>query len=110
MNDFSSIDKLVEFGLSLAVAQQMIATVNHSINNMDIPGVHNPITNSKETTYFVVLDGKQSGPYDEAKMMEFIHAGKITPQTLVWKPGLSSWRTAEDICEINRLFLLASSK
>ena len=36
MNDFSSIDRLIEFGLSIAVAQQMMNTVNTCIH--DNPG------------------------------------------------------------------------
>ena len=38
MNDFSSIDRLIEFGLSIAVAQQMMNTVNTCIHQMTIPG------------------------------------------------------------------------
>ena len=36
MNDFSSIDRLIEFGLSIAVAQQMMNTVNTCIHQMTI--------------------------------------------------------------------------
>ena len=44
MNDFSSIDRLIEFGLSIAVAQQMMNTVNTCIHQMTIPGTGNSRT------------------------------------------------------------------
>ena len=43
MNDsnFFSMDRLVEFGMGLTVAQQMIKTMNESMTTMHIPGAMN---------------------------------------------------------------------
>lgn len=57
MNDFSSIDKLVEFGLGIAVAQQMIKTVNHSIDNMRVAGVNNRVE-GQIAKFYAVVDGQ----------------------------------------------------
>ena len=38
-NDFNSIDRLVEFGMGIAVAQQMVNTMNYAMSNMAVPGV-----------------------------------------------------------------------
>ena len=57
MNDFSSIDRLIEFGLSIAVAQQMMNTVNTCIHQMTIPGTGKCRTNtckSRNTGRFFV--------------------------------------------------------
>ena len=42
-NSFNSIDRLVEFGLGVAVANQMIATMNACIGGMRVPGGDNPM-------------------------------------------------------------------
>lgn len=39
-NSFDSIDRLMEFGMGLAVAQQMIATMNHTMREMEIGRAH----------------------------------------------------------------------
>ena len=38
-NNFNSIDRLVEFGMGMAVAQQMVNTMNYAMSNMKVPGV-----------------------------------------------------------------------
>lgn len=37
-NSFNSIDRLLEFGMSMAVANQMINTMNYAMSNMNIAG------------------------------------------------------------------------
>ena len=38
--DFSSIDRLIEFGMGMSLAQQMITTMNSAMNNMQVAGVN----------------------------------------------------------------------
>jgi hypothetical protein len=37
-DSFFSMDRLVEFGMGMVIAQQMVKTMNQSITNMHIPG------------------------------------------------------------------------
>ena len=37
-NSFFSIDRLVEFGMSMAVANQMVQTMNQFMQAMHVPG------------------------------------------------------------------------
>lgn len=104
-NDFSSIERLVEFGLSMAVAQQMINTMNHCIANAAVPGAGAPIANQGKR-FFVVIDGAQAGPFDEHEVETLIATGHIAAQSLMWRQGLMAWSVAESIPEINRLLLL----
>ena len=46
-NSFSTIDHLVEFGMGMAIAQQMVSTMNHCIGNMQIPGTGNNLNQGK---------------------------------------------------------------
>ena len=52
------------------------------------------------TTYHVVLNGQQAGPFDVMKFPDLIQAGQITPQTLVWKPGMTAWTPAGQVAEL----------
>ena len=104
MNDFNSIDRLVEFGLGIAVARQMIRTMNQSFTNMVVPGAGNqPFINPK--TYFAVIEGKQVGPLLVDELKKLIAENKMNGQSLIWTQGLPSWKFANEICEINKLLI-----
>lgn len=105
-NFFNSIDRLVEFGMGVAVANQMITTMNACIGGMRVPGADNPMTSTRQLYYFVI-DGKtQIGPCDETEVSRYIELGKLTPDTLMWRRGLNGWVTAKNLPEINKLFML----
>lgn len=118
--DFSSLDKLVEFGLGLGIATQMINTMNTTIARTAIPGVGinpgvsiQPEKIAKETSfnqdvYYVVFDERVAGPLSEQEMSKLIREKKINDKTFCWKPGRDSWSFAADIPEVNKLFLLNS--
>ena len=106
-NNFLSIDKLVEFGMSMAVAQQMVQTMNHSIQNTHIPGAMNPIEKPKNDIIYVIIDDQQSGPYSEKELMDLIKDKKIFNETYIWIPGLPEWKMAEQVPEIVRLVALS---
>lgn len=104
-NDFSSLERLMELGMSMAVAQQMIATMNHSIGAMTVPGVTQPFREQVE--YYAVIDAKQAGPLTEENLQQLARSGKLTTDTLMWHRGLSGWRRAEDIPVANKWLLLS---
>lgn len=109
-NDFSSLDRLMELGLSMAVAQQMIGTMNHAIKNAQAPGAGAPMNKPEPVKYFVVVDSAQAGPFSGGEMEDLVKKGRLTPQTLIWKAGMPSWKYAEEVSEINKLFLLFTEK
>jgi hypothetical protein len=104
-NDFSSIDKLVEFGLGLAVSQQMIGTMNQALDNMIIPGIgKNP--SSVQRGYYATVDNRVAGPLQPDEVSRLIERGKITNETLMWCAGMSNWTFASNIPEVNKFLLL----
>ncbi len=110
MNDdsFFSMDKLVEFGLGMAVAQQMTQSMNTAFNNMQMPGVGNPLQGqSINSPFYVILEGKQVGPLSEAEIGQLIQQKKLTKETYVWKVGMKDWATAENVPEVLKLVCLA---
>ena len=117
--DFSSLDKLMEFGLGLGIATQMMNTMNNMISKTAYPGVGiNPglsiqpeqIGNDSlkidPYRFYVVYDERIAGPLSEQEMSKLIKKGKIKDKTFCWKPGQYAWRLAEDIPEVNKLLLL----
>lgn len=103
-NDFSSIEHLVEFGMSMAVAQQMISTMNHAIGNMAVPGAGAPIVNHKE--YYVVIDNAQAGPFTEEQFAQLIADGRVNGSTLMWHRGMTAWKCVQDVPEANKWVVL----
>ncbi len=109
MNDdsFFSINRLVEFGMSMTVAQQMVKMMNSTMTNMHIPGVMNPMQSTPKQFYYAMLDGKQMGPFSEHEIARLITEKRIGKETYIWKPGLPKWEIAEKLPEILILVALA---
>jgi hypothetical protein len=99
----------MEFGMGMAVAQQMVKSMNYAIDNMRIPGAGNPMPQQiqNSTVYYVMIDNKQAGPFSETEVVRLINDKKISKETYVWHPGLKEWKTAENVPEILRLVALA---
>ena len=106
-NNFYSIDRLIEFGMSMALAQQMIHTMNQAMQSMHIPGAMNTIQPPPQALYYAVLNGKQVGPLSEAELCKLILDRQITLETYIWKPGMSNWQTAEKMPDVLKLVALS---
>jgi hypothetical protein len=106
-NNFYSMDRLIEFGMGMAVSRQMIQMMNETMANVRVPGVHNPMARQMpERIYYIILDGKQAGPFSETEMARLIADKKLSKETYIWHPGLTAWKTAENVPEILRLVAL----
>lgn len=105
--NFFSINKLVEFGMGIAVAQQMVNAMNSAMSNMTIPGAMNSMQNTSPQFYYAMMDGHQAGPFSEQELSRLITDKKIVKETYIWKPGLAKWELAEKLPEILKLVALA---
>ena len=106
-NYFFSMDRLVEFGLSMAVAQQMVNTMNQTMQNMYVPGAQNAMAPTPSQVYYAVVDGCQAGPLSEAELTKLIVEHKINKDTYVWMPGMNAWQPAEKVPHVMRLVALS---
>lgn len=109
MNDdsFYSLDRLVEFGMGMAIAQQMVQTMNTAFANMPQAGALNVSPPSTSPpVYFVIIDEKQMGPLHESEVLHLINEKRITKDTYLWHPGLSQWSKAMDLPQILKLVAL----
>ncbi len=109
MNDdsFFSTNRLVEFGMSIAIAQQMVKTMNSAMTTMHVPGSMNPMQTAAPQFYYAMIDGNQAGPFSEQELSRLIAEKKIVKETYIWKPGLPKWEIAEKLPEILKLVALA---
>ncbi|MDR2596800.1 MAG: DUF4339 domain-containing protein [Treponema sp.] len=108
--NFYSIDRLVEFGMSMAIAQQMVKSMNEIMANMHIPGAMNSLNNvppHMEQLYYVIIDGKQAGPFSETELARLIIEKKVVKETYIWMPGMKNWQLAENTPSVLRLVALA---
>jgi hypothetical protein len=105
-DNFHSIDRLVEFGLGMAVARQMVNSMNHALSNGQVPGPMNQVKTASSPTYFVVHDGKPAGPFSEQELARLIMEGKVVKTTYVWRPGFAKWQVAEELPDVLRLVAL----
>jgi hypothetical protein len=98
-NSFYSVDRLLEFGMSMAIAQQMVKSMNDMMANMHIPGSMNlrPFEQGNPNIFYAVIDGKQEGPFSETEFSRLIAGKKVVKETYVWKPGMIDWQLAEKI-------------
>jgi hypothetical protein len=50
-----------------------------------------------DRSWFFASQGQQQGPFPEAQFRQFIAAGTVTAETLVWSEGMTGWQRAGDI-------------
>ena len=107
MNDdsFFSINRLVEFGMGMAVAQQMVKTMNSAMSQMQTPQFNNvnmPVPVPKQ--FYALVNDIPQGPFTESELTGHIVAGRVQKTTMVWLQGMPSWMPAEQVMDVNKLF------
>ncbi len=104
-NDFFSVDRLIEFGMSMAVAQQMIQSMNQTMQNMHVPGAMNAMS-PPSSDYYAVVNGDRIGPLTNAEMLKLVENKSINRHTYMWKPGMGNWEIAEQLPDVLKLVAL----
>ena len=105
-DNFYSIDRLMEFGLGLGMAQQMVRVMNETMTTMYDPGSINTMPKPAPQPTYVDLDGHPSGPYTEAEIGQLISRGLVNKNTLVWQPGMNSWQPVESVPSVLKIVAL----
>jgi len=98
----------VGMGLGAGMAGQM-SNVFHQ-NNFDGNNPANqqptgpPPSIPNEIKYYVAVEGVQTGPFDFNQLKTQANSGSLNKSSLIWKTGLETWKTAEEVEEIRSLF------
>lgn len=94
---------------SMAVGGAVGQNIAGSMNNM-MAGMNQPVQNGMTpppvpgVTYYVVVNGQATGPYDLSTLKQMITTGQFTSESLVWKAGMSEWVKAGIVDDIKQLF------
>ena len=103
---FFSIDRLVEFGLGMGLAQQMVGMMNQYMQSMYVPGSVQSMPQPMPQTYYVAIDGKQVGPLNDNDVAQFVSQKRIDKNTLGWVPGMLAWKPIEQVPAILKVIAL----
>lgn len=97
---FDSVDKLVEFGISTSMAQQMIQMMNQTMQTMYIPG---QAIDKIEKEWYIAMEGKPMGPYTEHEVKDLFLKKAISEENLVWSADMSTWSAFSSIPELKKI-------
>ena len=106
-NSFFSIDRLVEFGMGMAMAQQMVQVMNQSMKQMYVPGSIQSMPTPQVQTFYVAVNGQSVGPLTESDFSRMVTEKKVTKDSLAWMPGMLGWQPIEQIPAILKIVALA---
>ena len=93
--------------MSMAVAQQMMQTMNNAMSNMQTPQLKNtniPVSAPKHI--FALVNDIPQGPFTESEFTGHIMAERVQKNTMVWIQGMPSWMPADQVMDVNKLFAL----
>ncbi len=103
-NNFFSVDRLVEFGLGMAMAQQMVGMMNQTMQTMQLPG---GLQNQQaQNVFYVAIDGNAVGPLANNELSHLVLNHKVNKDTLAWMPGMPEWKPIEQVPEILKVIAL----
>ena len=105
-NNFNSIERLMEFGMSMAVAQQMMQTMNHAMQNMTTPQFRNVnVPLPQQIHFYALVNDIPQGPFTEQELKAHILANRISKETLVWINGMPGWMQAQQVPEVSEFLV-----
>lgn len=50
-----------------------------------------------QDSWYYAIDGQQNGPIDAEQLRQLLRSRQLANDTLVWKAGMTDWKTAENI-------------
>ena len=77
----------------------MIGGMMNDINQPQAPKTPPPV-DENSSFYYVAISGTATGPFSVAQLAQMAKETTFLPTTLVWKPGLKEWVTAQTIPEL----------
>jgi len=93
--------------MSMAVAQQMMQTMNHAMQNITTPQFKNVNVPLPQPIHFYALvNDIPQGPFTEQELCNHIVAKRVSKETLVWLNGMPGWMQAQQVPEVAKLFAL----
>lgn len=86
-------------GMGFGMAQQMMQGMNPANQQAGGPP---PIPG--EVSYFVAVDGQQTGPFNLVALKQMAAEGKLATSSLVWRNGMVQWAAAGEQGDLAGVF------
>lgn len=96
-NATSGIERLMEFGIGIGIAQQMVKTMNHALNQSVVSGSPQANRNTDQQQFYVVIDNVVGGPWSRQQVQSAMLSGRLGRDSFVWTPGMAQWSRMEDV-------------
>jgi hypothetical protein len=95
---------LAAAGAGLGMGMAMAGPIGQALNQQAPSGPATPPPIPGAVTYFVVVEGKQMGPFDMQTLASQAASGRLTRDTLVWAQGMAQWTPAGQIAALASIF------
>lgn len=104
-NGFNMATMMASMAVGGAVGQNIASTINNimSGNNQSLHNV-SVTTFAQKEEYYLAVDGKAIGPFDVRTLKEMVKSGQFSKDSLIWKEGMTDWKTAKDVDELKIVF------
>ena len=97
---------LASAGVGIGMGMAMAQPIGRALSGQDAQGPSEtppPVPGAE--TYFVAIDGKQTGPFDMQTLLSQASMGRLTPESLVWTRGMTQWTPAGQVSGLAPLFV-----
>ena len=94
---FNPAAMMTSMAVGNVVGQNIAGAMKTSMDTTAIQQTPPPVP---KTLYNIVEDGKSVGPFDVKSLTEMAQSGRLSKDTLVWKPGMENWCTLSHVQEL----------
>ena len=93
-------------GVGFGMGNMMANTMGQAANQMQqqTQAAPPPPPVPQAIQYFVAVDGKQTGPFNEQQLSQMAQSGGLTRESLIWKNGMAAWTAAGQVPEVANVF------
>jgi membrane protease subunit (stomatin/prohibitin family) len=95
---------LAAAGAGLGMGMAMAGPIGQALNQQAPSGPAAPPPIPGAVTYFVAVEGKQTGPFDMQALASQAALGRLTRDTLVWAQGMAQWTPAGQVTALASIF------
>ena len=111
--DMNPAAMMANIAIGGAIGQNIAGTMNEMMGGAQAPAataqsgaVPPPIP---AAGYHIAVNGQPTGPYAISAMAQMAASGMLTKDSLVWKQGMTEWKQARTVQEIQSIFSDKSS-
>jgi len=93
---------LASAGAGLGMGMAMATPIGQALAGQQPAGAPPPVPGA--ASYFVAVEGRQTGPFDMQTLGSQVATGRLTRQTLVWTQGMAQWTPAGQVQALEMIF------